>query len=84
MAVDEDDLLQQALAMSMAGAPMDAEPTAPAAGSQPKLSEPTSMFDGYDEEVQKAIRMSMADMGAGEETAPSGPASASGPVSSQA
>lgn len=66
MAVDEDDLLQQALAMSMAGGPMDTDSTAPA---EPETAAPAggSMFDSYDEELQNAIRMSMSEVQPGEE-----------------
>ena len=68
MAVDEDDLLQQALAMSMAAGPMETDGPAPDAQAAPAEG---SMFDGYDEELQNAIRMSMSEVQPGEAAAPS-------------
>ena len=76
MAVDEDDLLQQALAMSMAGEPMETQAAAPAPAEQPAPAA-GSMFDSYDEELQNAIRMSMSEVQPGEDAPP-----AAGPVSS--
>ena len=65
--MDEDALLQEALAMSMA-----AEEATPEQGSA--AVEPTaaaggdaSMFDAYDEELQNAIKMSMAEVQPGDE-----------------
>lgn len=76
MAVDEDDLLQQALAMSMAAGPMETDSEAPASQAQAAPAG-SSMFDGYDEELQNAIRMSMSEVQPGE----GGAQSSAGPVS---
>jgi len=70
MAKDEDDLLQQALAMSMAGGP--AEPDTDMTEAVPPLAGEgggASMFDSYDEELQNALKMSMMEVQPGEEEA---------------
>ena len=69
MAVDEDELLQQALAMSMASEPMETGSAAPAEAEQAAPAG-SSMFDSYDEELQNAIRMSMSEVQPGEGAAP--------------
>lgn len=61
--MDEDALLQQALAMSMA---VDEPAAAQAPAEQPKEPTDASMFDVYDEELQNAIKMSMAEVQPGE------------------
>lgn len=62
--MDEDALLQRALAMSM-GANQSDQP-----GKEVETSGgDTSMFDAYDEELQNAIKMSMAEVQPGEEIA---------------
>lgn len=69
MAVDEDDLLQQALAMSMTAAPTDTD-SGPPAPTQTAATAGGSMFDSYDEELQNAIRMSMTEVQPGESADP--------------
>jgi hypothetical protein len=78
MAEDEDDLLQQALAMSMAAASAEpdtdmSEAAAPQAGEGNPPQGGASMFDSYDEELQNALKMSMMEVQPGEEaTQPAG------------
>lgn len=71
MAVDEDDLLQQALAMSMGSEPMQTESNAAPAVDEQAVTASSSMFDSYDEELQNAIRMSMSEVQPGEAAQPS-------------
>lgn len=67
--MDEDALLQQALAMSMAGdGDETTAPAAPSSTAEPPQAD-ASMFDAYDEELQNAIKMSMAEVQPGEEPA---------------
>jgi len=67
---DEDDLLQQALAMSMGGGEgggVPAEADTVMAEAPAPAGAGASMFDSYDEELQNAIRMSMMEVQPGEE-----------------
>lgn len=65
--MDEDALLQEALAMSMAADEADPQGGTTDAGPSAGPRGDTSMFDAYDEELQNAIKMSMAEVQPGDE-----------------